>query len=331
MEENTNEPLVSVVTPVYNGAKYLKECIESVLSQSYQNWEYIILDNCSTDRTSEIAEKYAKIDTRISVYHNEALLPIMKNWNHALDQISHNSKYCKVVHADDFLFPRCIELMVSVAEAHPTVGIVGSYGLYGTVVVSDGLNHSQEFVSGRELSRLTLLNQIYCFWSPSSLLISTDQIKKRNRFYNENHLHADVEACYEVLKESDFGFVHQVLTFIRKHDESVTAKEAKANNKFQLTNLDLLRSYGPIFLDPIEYKEHLRKKIRQYYHFLALSLFELRDKGFWEFHKNGLKEIGLKFRIAKLTHAVLRAMISRPEKTISTILESTKNRFNAFE
>ena len=52
-------PLVSVVTPVYNGETYLAACIESVLSQSYSNWEYVIVNNCSTDRTLDIASDYA--------------------------------------------------------------------------------------------------------------------------------------------------------------------------------------------------------------------------------------------------------------------------------
>ena len=55
----------------------------------------------------------------------------MQNWNHALRKISPNSKYCKIVHADDWIFPQCIEQMVSVAERNPSVGIVGSYGLKG--------------------------------------------------------------------------------------------------------------------------------------------------------------------------------------------------------
>ncbi len=56
---NTSEQtLVSVVTPVYNGEDFLVECIESVLRQSYSNWEYIIVNNCSTDRTLEIALNY---------------------------------------------------------------------------------------------------------------------------------------------------------------------------------------------------------------------------------------------------------------------------------
>ena len=55
----TQQPLVSVVTPVYNGQRFLHECIESVLSQTYRNWEYVIVDNVSDDDTVRIAEEFA--------------------------------------------------------------------------------------------------------------------------------------------------------------------------------------------------------------------------------------------------------------------------------
>ncbi|MCB0227477.1 MAG: glycosyltransferase, partial [Anaerolineae bacterium] len=57
--QTARQPLVSVVTPVYNTDKYLADCIESVLAQSYDNWEYVIINNCSTDRSLEIAQRYA--------------------------------------------------------------------------------------------------------------------------------------------------------------------------------------------------------------------------------------------------------------------------------
>ena len=57
---NTKEaPLVSVITPVYNGAEYIAECVESVLAQTYKNFEYIVVDNCSKDATVEIVRRYA--------------------------------------------------------------------------------------------------------------------------------------------------------------------------------------------------------------------------------------------------------------------------------
>src|SRR5437868_10080618 len=122
-----SEPLVSVITPVYNGEKYLAVCIESVLAQTYQNWEYVIVNNCSTDRSLEIAQAYAQQDARIRVHNNREFLKAMPNWNHALRQMATESAYCKIVHADDWLFPECLARMVEVAAAHPTVGIVSAY------------------------------------------------------------------------------------------------------------------------------------------------------------------------------------------------------------
>src|SRR5687768_18358729 len=91
------QPLVSVLTPVYNGERYLVECIESVLAQTYQNWEYCIVNNRSTDRTLAIAQKYASQDNRIRIHNNETFVECDANGNIAFRQISSESKYCKVV------------------------------------------------------------------------------------------------------------------------------------------------------------------------------------------------------------------------------------------
>ncbi len=73
--------LVSIVLPVYNGQKYLAQSIESVLAQTYKNWELLILDDCSTDATSIIAQKYIKRDKRIKYFHNEHNLRLPRNLN----------------------------------------------------------------------------------------------------------------------------------------------------------------------------------------------------------------------------------------------------------
>src|SRR5690242_19722118 len=98
---DTAAPLVSVVTPVYNGAQYLRECVESVLDQTYSRWDFTIVNNCSTDRTLEIAQAYAAKDSRIKVHTNDRFMPVMENYNNALRQISADTCYCKVLAADD--------------------------------------------------------------------------------------------------------------------------------------------------------------------------------------------------------------------------------------
>jgi glycosyltransferase involved in cell wall biosynthesis len=324
--ERRELPFVSIVTPVYNGEHYLDECIQSVRSQSYQNWEYIILNNCSTDKTPEIIEKHSDVDSRIRVVNTTELLPLIRNHNYALQQISADSQYCKMVHADDMLMPNCVDLMVAAAQAHPTAGIVGSYGLWGKKVVSDGIPLSTTFISGRELSRLSLLDKLFCFWSPSALLVRSDFIRKRKNFYNGEHLHADDEACYEILEESDFAFVHQVLTFIRKHDESATETITASYNKIILSNLDLYLKYGPVFLAADEYEKHLKFRLNRYYGFLVNSLFDLREKEFWRYHKKTCQEIGLSFSLLKLARAALSQVIGRPAPTVMKIGKTIKKR-----
>lgn len=75
------DSLVSIVLPVYNGEQFLAESIESVLSQTYQNWELLILDDCSTDNTAVISKEYESQDDRIKYYRNEKNLKLPGNLN----------------------------------------------------------------------------------------------------------------------------------------------------------------------------------------------------------------------------------------------------------
>src|SRR6185437_453597 len=91
------QPLVSVVTPVYNGADYIAECIESVLKQTYENWEYVIVDNRSTDDTLEIARGYEAREPRIRIVTPNVFVGVVESGNRSLREISRDSKYTKML------------------------------------------------------------------------------------------------------------------------------------------------------------------------------------------------------------------------------------------
>ena len=123
-DANADAPLVSVVTPIYNAAAYLRECIESVLAQTCKRFEYVVVDNRSTDGSLEIAKHYAALDQRIRIHSNPEHLPAVDNFNRALGFISRGSRYTKIVFADDWLYPECLERMIRVADAADRKSVV---------------------------------------------------------------------------------------------------------------------------------------------------------------------------------------------------------------
>ncbi|MBE9513734.1 MAG: glycosyltransferase family 2 protein [Chloroflexi bacterium] len=311
-----SQPLVSFVTPVYNAEDYLAECIESVLAQTYENWEYVVVNNRSTDRSLEIAQHYAQQDSRIRIHNNDEFLNQFQNWNHAMRQISPESQYCKVVHADDWLFPECLARMVEVAEAHPSVGIVSAYRLDENRVDPDGLPYPSTVIPGREICRLRLLGGPFVFGSPTSLLIRSDIIRSRETFYDESIIHTDAEVCFNILQDYDFGFVHQVLTFTRRHNESVTSLTNRFHTR-RLANFTIFLRYGPAYLSEEEYEKRLERVIENYHRFLVRSVFELKEREFWNYHRNELRKLGYPLSAARLVKGLFLELLDFREATRS--------------
>lgn len=319
--ESKSMPLVSIVTPMYNEAEHLEECIQSVLRQTYQNWEYIIVDNCSTDGSTAIAKSYAEKDARIRVVENKEFVKAIANFNGALKQISPDSKYCKIVFGDDWLFPECLEQMVAVAESNPSVGVVGAYVLEGTRVVNYGLPYSQTVFSGREICRRLFLEVLYVFGTGTSVLYRSDLVRSHVPFYNEKNIHSDMEACVALLRESDFGFVHQVLTFTRVRQRSIITM-VRDMNTYAASSLQQLVTYGPQFLTEAELRECVAHEVSEYYRYLGGCVLGFRDKKFWDFHTDALQQAGVGFsrlRLAKNVVARICSSVLNLQETIDKL------------
>lgn len=315
------EPLVSIVTPVYNEAEYLGECIESVLAQTYDNWDYTVVDNCSTDTSLEIALRYAAKDKRIRVHRNERFLEMLANHNVAIRQISATSKYCKVVLADDWIFPQCLERMVAVAEKYPSVGIVSAYEQCGRQIRIKGLPATQTLVAGREACRQFLLGKLLLFGSQNSVLYRSDLVKSRDPFYDESNMYADFESCFALLSNYDLGFVHDILTFSRQRPRSVGAVSADLGANFG-SILTILFKYGKGCLSEKEYEESLERYLAQYYSFLARRAIVERNSYFWRFHKATFAMLGIDFSTGKLAKSALIELgdaLVHPRATLGSV------------
>jgi glycosyltransferase involved in cell wall biosynthesis len=302
------------VTPVHNGGRYLRQCIESVIDQTHKNWRYTIVNNRSTDDSREIAEYYARLDARIHVHDNASFLPIIDNHNLAFSLIAADSGYCKPLMADDWLYPECLERMLSHALARPSLGLLCTAAATATnIVLFEKLPATDEpvtMLTGRQACRISFLEDRYFFGSPTTMLIRADLIRKRTPFYNPVNLHADEESCYDILRESDFAFVHRVLAFIRLHEHSQTAA-VQALGTIQSSRTYSLTKYGHEYLTEEEFRQRFRHRMREYYQRLAIAACQFPGARYWEYHRRMLGLIGAPFNRARLALAVVGYLARR--------------------
>jgi glycosyltransferase involved in cell wall biosynthesis len=289
----TTEPLVGIVTPVHNCEKYLGECIESILRQTYTHFEYAIVNNKSTDGTLAVALQYAKLDSRITVYDNDRFLPVMQNFNNAISKISREAKYCKIVCADDWISEDYLAKTVALAEKHPSIGIVSSYRLVGQRIVPEIMPYRHTIFSGLEMARMNLLDGPYTFGSPTALLYRSQIVFQKEKFYKEERTVGDTEACYETLKEWDFGFVHQILSFNRVHELSLTSKSLYFKRNIP-DHIYMLLRYGKFYLNNKEYECKRKVLLDKYYMFLGQNIHRFKDAAFRKYHEENFEILGLK-------------------------------------
>src|SRR6185312_5758557 len=302
----TNTPLVSIITPAYNEERYISECIESVISQTYLNWEYIIVDNCSTDQTFAICQTYANNDKRIRLLRNAETVPVNQNHNIGFQNISDDSKYCKIVDADDWIYPNCLKKMVELCEAEAKIGFVGAYRFVGESLNPTGLPFPVTQTNGRDMCRkYLLLDHQYPFGTPSSTLYRSEIVRTRSEFYEENEPSADADVFFDFLDRYDFGFVHEILSFSRVRSGSEMDRR-KELDEFSLEFLRALKKYGSKYLNGEECRVVARDQLVEYYRIMGMHFWDRRDKEFWRYHRSKLATLGYRFSNTRLAVSAMR-------------------------
>ena len=114
--------LISIVLPTFNGEKYIRESIESVLNQSYKNWELIIVNDCSTDNTGKIIEEYVKLDSRIKLITNSQNEKLPKSLNIGFENA--NGEYYTWTSDDNIYKQNALEYMVNFLEKHKDIDLI---------------------------------------------------------------------------------------------------------------------------------------------------------------------------------------------------------------
>ena len=139
---------------------------------------------------------------------------------------------------------------------------------------------------------------------PTAVLYRSDIVRSRNAFYNESNIHADAEVCLEFLEHHDFGFEHQVLSFARVRENSLTAVSARLDTYLPRKLNDSVM-YGPKYLRAEELTPRIRAYLDEYYRFLAQGVLWGRDREFWSFHRGKLAASGYPLSRVRLASSVI--------------------------
>ena len=322
-----DQPLLSVVTPCYNGEKYLRAAAESVLRQSYTNFEYIIVNNASTDKSGEIAEQIAASDPRVRVVHHTTLLPIMNNWNSAVQSISEQSAFVTLLCADDTLYPEFLERMYEAGSSSDRIGVVGCYRLEGENIAPQYTGLLPTHISGRDVCRANLRMDYRMFCCPSGMMFRSEVVRNKKPFFNEDYIHSDVRVCYELLKEYDFAFCQRVLAAFSHHEDSVSSQFVDRKGTNELERYMMTMEYGPSYFEPEELALLTKAIQRRYYRDMASRMFSRDRQEILAFHRERWDEVGHKFSNLLLIRELARAIVGGAID-LKRIIKRTPGRIN---
>ena len=174
MNALVTNPLVSIVIPVYNRELYIEDAIRSAISQTYQNIEIIIVDNCSTDSTWDILNEWEKKDNRIKIFQNDSNIGPVLNWNECFRHAS--GEYIKILWSDDWISHKFVEKCLSVFEKN-TAFVLSGYQIVAKKMVLSEVVFKKNIYSVLEyLNNILLYNREGFPVSPGCAMFRTKDI-----------------------------------------------------------------------------------------------------------------------------------------------------------
>ncbi|MFT4049388.1 MAG: glycosyltransferase family 2 protein [Solirubrobacterales bacterium] len=223
-DEGTAAPTVSVCIPTYNYARFLPRTIGSVLDQTYDDLEVIVVDDASTDDTDEVMERYAD-DPRVSYVKNDPNLGLFKNFNHCASLA--RGRYLKFLCADDWLDPRYLERTVPLLEADQRIGLVTNSHVLtdvdeNPVTIEYAPFGGRDRIPSQDAVDM-LIRWHYPLGRPTNVVIRRELFDRVGGFDGDFAPTGDLQLWLRLLGEADLGAVREPLCFVRAHETKTHA------------------------------------------------------------------------------------------------------------
>lgn len=215
------KPIVSVLLPAYNAENYISIAIESILKQTYTQFELIIIDDFSTDKTASIIKEFKKKDKRIVFFQNKKNLKLSKTLNKGIEMAK--GKYIARMDADDWSFPKRLEKQVDFLEKNAEIGIVG-----GSMQIMDenGKVYSKRTYA---LNDYEIRKKIYLYspFSHPTIMIRKSIIEKVGNYNSQFNPAEDYELYFRIGELSQFANLDCFLIKYRVVVNSMTTGSMK--------------------------------------------------------------------------------------------------------
>lgn len=221
------KPEISVCIPVLNGERFLAETLRSVLAQTFEDFELVVVDNASTDRTPEILREFS--DPRLRVVRNESVLSLADNWNKAV--VESRAPLVKLVCGDDLLAPRCLELQREVLRAGQDLALVCARrdlinGASEPIVRNRGLRGLLGRLATPQVVRKVVRHGGNPLGEPGGALFRREHFDAVGGFDPQWHFTMDLALWIRLLEHGAFFGMRESLAAFRIRTDSLSAAQA---------------------------------------------------------------------------------------------------------
>ena len=248
----TEQPQVSIAIPLYNCESHIRETIESVIAQTFEDFELVIIDDLSTDRSSEIVKSFE--DSRIRMVHNSERLGFFGNWNKCLEVMT--GTYCKLLPHDDPLEPTCLEEQVRVLDKHPEVELVHCARKIvdpaGRIIAIRKQREAEGIKKSNESLRRIVRSGTNPIGEPASVMFRRETMKRIEGFSDADMYSIDVEYWSRLLAEGNRYYINKVLCSFRVWPESASVRLFGSQSRSMRAFFRKLQSRYPEAIRPID-------------------------------------------------------------------------------
>ena len=234
---NAMRPSVSICIPMYNGAAHLPECLRSALSQTFNDIEFVLVDDGSTDDTVRIAEEFARRDSRVRLFRNPKNLGLVGNWSKAVEHAK--GDWIKFLFQDDFLAPNCVERMFNARnqeamliacqraitfESGTSEKVRDTYTAHFSEHNLARAFPNQTSIDAARFAELLLLQPIFNWiGEPTAVMLHRSAFERYGQFNSNLVMFCDWEFFARVAVQTGVIFIAEPLATFRVHDRSVSA------------------------------------------------------------------------------------------------------------